>query len=267
MRALLLSFALVGCSSPLDNALYDVDLRYSQPGGERETPAFLAELNLESRECISTEALEGSRLGELSPSFVLQRPDEGAGWDLSEFGLFYEGDGCQSWVVVGFEDVSTLADAETVSLSLATDQETYALELGNHPFAARTLTPDAALSAETLLGSTVTLAMDGPGALYADAEPQLHISWADGAASDYAVLPMDNDGTSLSYRFPEDLFDIGSFGAYEDTSTADEFTLENITVDLAWPMLLDGTPAVYRPRVVNGLDFWAIGYPDPILAL
>ena len=123
---------------------------------------------------------------------------------VNEFGVFVDRDSCWSQASFGWVDTSAFEGQEFVVMTVPRTPGNGEVSFDNWYLTPRVLTPDKPLSADTILGSTVHFAYDGPGTIapseylyiwYGDPE------WADEIPYDGGSVDWGDDGFTIT--FPE----------------------------------------------------------------
>ena len=123
---------------------------------------------------------------------------------VNEFGVFVDRDSCWSQASFGWVDTSAFEGQEFVVMTVPRTPGNGEVSFDNWYLTPRVLTPDKPLSADTILGSTVHFAYDGPGT-FAPSE-YLYIAygdpeWVDEIPYDGGSVDWGDDGFTIT--FPE----------------------------------------------------------------
>lgn len=108
---------------------------------------------------------------------------------VNEFGVFVDRDSCWSQASFGWSDTSAFEGQEVVVMTIPRTPGNGEVSFDNWYLTPRVLTPDKPLSADTILGSTVHFAYDGPGTI---------------APSEYLYLGYGDLDRNLSVEIPYD---------------------------------------------------------------
>lgn len=108
---------------------------------------------------------------------------------VNEFGVDVDRDSCWSKASFGWSDTSAFEGQEVVVMTVPRTPGNGEVSFDNWYLTPRVLTPDKPLSADTILGSTVHFAYDGPGTI---------------APSEYLYLGYGDLDRNLSVEIPYD---------------------------------------------------------------